>query len=285
MILYFENSHGIGNTIIELSVICTLYPHKKIIFFSCSKENLPISKSNIKLIKYKRTFLNRILIKIIKYLFLTLSKVKIFSLIYEELKINKKKIILRKGLINHIILVAYSNHFQIPEYLDNSKLILNKVLCDDVIQRELQNKNYIKVNWDNACFIHVRRGDYLFWPSDTNPAILNLSWYKKAIERIKKKHKINKFIVFTNDFFYVKDTFGDDKDIIIFHENPIVDLLVMSKCRHGILSASSFSWLAAKISRNRYKNQQFFLAPKYWAGHRSKVWYPHEFKFDWINYF
>ncbi len=284
MILYFENSYGIGNTIIELSVLCTLNPHKKIIFFTSSKQILPIQNSSIITVRYERNFLNRILKTIFKKLFLYLSNLRLISLIYEEFRINKKKICLRKGLISFISLVAYSNHFQIPEYLDNLDLILSSKFCDDLIKKELKNKKYTKINWNNACFIHIRRGDYMYWPNARHPAILNLSWYKKAIDIIKQKNNITQFIICSNDIFFVKDIFETEKDFVIFHKNPFTDLCMMSKCRYGILSASSFSWLAAKISRSRFKNNQIFLAPRYWAGHRFKKWYPYKFKFDWIEY-
>ena len=93
-----------------------------------------------------------------------------------------------------------------------------------------------------------------------------------------------KFIVCSNDIFYIKDTLGFDKKNIIFHSNVIDELLIMAKCRYGILSASSLSWCAAKLSKDKFKSNQFFIAPKYWIGHRRKKWIPFKFKFKWIYY-
>lgn len=54
----------------------------------------------------------------------------------------------------------------------------------------------------------------------------------------------------------------------------------MKNCDGGILSPSTYSWWAAYLSNKR----GFFLAPKYWIGHRQKVLFPSYFTSKIITY-
>ena len=104
--------------------------------------------------------------------------------------------------------------------------------------------------------------------------------------RIMEKEKnIQRFLVCTDDVEYCKDTILQKNKTYLYHESAIYDLIMMSKCSHGILSASSLSWWAAYISRKNNKVlDQFFIAPLHWTGHRKKSWFYYEFYFEWINY-
>lgn len=59
MILYFENSYGLGNNLIELSVLNTLYPDKTIYFFTNSPNLFPIFNLNIKVLRFKKSYFQR----------------------------------------------------------------------------------------------------------------------------------------------------------------------------------------------------------------------------------
>ena len=61
------------------------------------------------------------------------------------------------------------------------------------------------------------------------------------------------------------------------------DFVLMTQCKGGILSASSFSWWGAYLAKQKYSGT-FFLAPKYWAGHRQKRWYPESMKSSFLDY-
>ena len=286
MILYFENSHGLGNNLIELSVLNTLYPDKTIYFFTNSPNLFPIFNLNIKVLRFKKSYFQRAMFILLKRFLKFLTDLKIISLICEIINLGNKKIINKKGLFKNIFFVSNKNHFQIPAYLNNLILPFSLKLNDNLIEKEIDNNKTIsKVNFKKTCFIHIRRGDYISWPSKKYPAVLSFEWYKSAISIMKNKYKINRFLIFTDDVYFAKDCFMNETEIKIINFNPLTDLFIMSKCRYGILSASSFSWFAAKISKIRYlKYEQFFLAPKFWAGHRKKEWYPSKFRFKWINY-
>jgi len=284
LIFYFTPSNGLGNTLIELAVLKSLFPKRLIIIVTNSK-SLSILKGNFFVIKYKFTAIKRLIVFSVKQILLILSNLKLIGYILENEDNNFQKFIkVRGGLLNFIALIKYDCHFQISKYINNISLPVDLDYCDKLIKNEFFKNEKILDNLDNTCFIHIRRGDYLGFPNSEFPAVLELNWYETAMEIMKRNYKIKKFIVCSDDPFYVKDIFGNLEDIAFFHKNVLTDFLIMSKCKYGILSASSFSFCAAKISRDRYKSNQKFIAPKYWIGHRTRIWYPKEFKFKWINY-
>jgi hypothetical protein len=57
----------------------------------------------------------------------------------------------------------------------------------------------------------------------------------------------------------------------------------MCECDGGILSPSSFAWWASYFIKNKNKNS-FFLAPKYWIGHRKKNWHPEFIQSSFLEY-
>lgn len=132
-------------------------------------------------------------------------------------------------------------------------------------------------------FVHIRRGDYLSWPTAQNPAILPASYYHSCLNTIKSLIAKPFFIFLSDDPYYVKDIFPDLEDSFISKFSSSQDFVIMTQCQAGILSASSFSWWAAYFASLQYSNSTF-LAPKYWAGHRSRKWYPPLIQSSFLTY-
>lgn len=221
------------------------------------------------------------------YILKTLRKLKLISFIFEGIHNGiRSDIKVKKGILNIIYFVDTQSHFQIPKYLNKIDLPINQDKLFEKIKIVQKNHNFFakEYSWDKICFIHIRRGDYIFYPNKDFPAVLNYQWYLKAINLMEGKFKIKKFIICTDDKNYFHDLFSSDERFTLFHQGVLEDLLIMGKCRYGILSASSLSWWASKISRFNYKGDNFFLAPKYWINHRNKKWLNYKFKFEWINY-
>ena len=136
-------------------------------------------------------------------------------------------------------------------------------------------------------FVHIRRGDYLYWPHPNFPAALNLSWYLKLISYLKKKISQPIFILMGDDLFFIKRHFKKSKYLIISENSPEIDLAIMTKCSHGIMSPSTFAWWGCYFIKSTKVNKKksYFIAPKFWAGHGLKKWLPYKnFIFKWIMY-
>jgi len=122
-------------------------------------------------------------------------------------------------------------------------------------------------------FVHVRRGDYLQWPSADAAAVVPIAWYEECMQRVRRRHPDAFFIVCSDDPSYVTERFGRAPDVFISSAAEREDFALMSQCDAGILSASAFSWWAAYFVMRR-RREALLLAPEYWIGHRAREWFP-----------
>jgi hypothetical protein len=97
---------------------------------------------------------------------------------------------------------------------------------------------------EDTCSIHVRRGNYLSLP-DHHP-VLTMDYYKKAIWSLESLN-VDRFIVFSDDIEWCKENFKGHKYYFI-KDTDYVELFLMNRCTHHILSNSSFSWWGAWLS-------------------------------------
>lgn len=101
-------------------------------------------------------------------------------------------------------------------------------------------------NIQNSVFIHVRGGDYVNnWFHDVK---LYLNYYKNAIAEFETD---TEFLVFTNDIPYAKSILPNTLKYTIVEENELDSLYLMSQCKGGICSNSTFAWWGAYLNKNR----------------------------------
>lgn len=118
--------------------------------------------------------------------------------------------------------------------------------------------------------IHVRRGDYVSNAGAAKfHALCDMSYYKRAIEKIKTVVTAPIFYIFTDDASWVDGQFQGlniNYEIIsssyLFNHHD--ELFAMAHCKHNIIANSSFSWWGAWANKNLDK---FVIAPKIW--HKS----------------
>ncbi|MES2454325.1 MAG: alpha-1,2-fucosyltransferase [Bacteroidota bacterium] len=127
-----------------------------------------------------------------------------------------------------------------------------------------QNVNHLHdITYSMSVAIHVRRGDYL------NADNINLfgdvstkEYFEKAIALINSKVEDPHFFIFSNDIPWVKENFQMDKVTYVTcnnGENSWKDMFLMSRCKHNIISNSTFSWWGAWLNTNRHK---IVISPK-----------------------
>lgn len=134
----------------------------------------------------------------------------------------------------------------------------------------------------NSVSVHVRRGDFINSKFD----ICNDTYYQEALSLLKQKlyrggdTREVFFYFFTDEPDYVKDKFQaiKNKEIVSHGEaNSILDMELMSACRHHIVSNSTFSWWSAFLDDQR----EITIAPKY-SIKKSDGVYPLSAPDDWI---
>ena len=170
---------------------------------------------------------------------------------YDEF--NYKKIPYQNGLY-------ISGLFQSEKYFKNQrKKILNLLGAPDIVSKTLKEKyRDIFNNGNEVVSIHIRRGDYISLQS--HHALLDLDYYQKAISKFNDKKY--KFLVFSDDIEWCKDTFSTEFNFVERGED-YMDLWLMSLCNHNIIANSSYSWWGAWLNKNKNKR---VIAPKKWFG-------------------
>ena len=110
----------------------------------------------------------------------------------------------------------------------------------------------------NAVFIHARRGDML----SANGWCYKYGYFRRAVKYIKKHVDNPVFVFFTNpgSVQWCKDNadiFALDynKDAVYFvdwnkGEESYRDMQLMSHCKHGIITNSTFGWWGAYFINN-----------------------------------
>jgi len=95
---------------------------------------------------------------------------------------------------------------------------------------------------EESVSVHVRKGDF----HGKIGHEVEKEYYQKAIQYINHVMNHPKFFVFSDDIAWTRENidFGEQAIFAEYRcENgAICDLMCMAKCKHGIMSASTFSW-------------------------------------------
>jgi len=172
----------------------------------------------------------------------------------------------------------YGN-FESALYFPGMEDILRKELVIKTQPSEANQKMIEELEKEESVCVHIRRGDYLD-PKWKMLQVCTYDYYKKAIEEVHKRVPNAKFYVFSNtseDLQWIKENYQFDYDMnYVDLSNPdYEELRLMSKCKHFVLSNSSFSWWGSYLSSNKDK---VIIAPSKWIrGEDDKGIYREEF--------
>jgi hypothetical protein len=111
-------------------------------------------------------------------------------------------------------------------------------------------------------FVHIRRGDYLQKRMHDLGNICTIDYFHKAITYFQKEIINPSFYFFSDDINWVMQNFSDE-NFVFFNSslNPVNDLYLMSRCRHGIISNSTYSWWGAWLISGKDK---IIISPSKW---------------------
>lgn len=94
--------------------------------------------------------------------------------------------------------------------------------------------------------LHIRKGDFQKKTGIRVGKEMPISYYERAIQYIRQNVRDPVFYIFSDDFQWVCEKLGNSEEFIYVNldneDREILDLLCMTQCKHGILSASTFSW-------------------------------------------
>lgn len=282
-IILFENGR-LGNQLFQYLAARTAAPSAQIICIGLQSLALTLQPSAQLLSDTKRAgLLKKLFSRLGRNRTLNLAKrSKLWSVISDIRNEDTSSILLTQGLFYEIALL--DGFFQ-------DRIIFEKFSSEQFPLRiELMEKarDWIEVNVMSRGFIpyflHLRRGDYVRWPTGDHPAVLPLQWYEQQMNEIAKADKRAHFVVCTDDRPYVEEMLGSNPLVSIFRGSEIEDFFLMTQCSGGgILSASTFSWWAAWYGKHFFHCSRY-IAPQYWAGWRQKQWYPPAIETTWLDY-
>lgn len=278
MVIIFENGR-LGNQLFQYSKVKELYPDHRLVLVGFGSLTKVIEGVDALVVKTES--IPSFVVRLFERLFDFLALIRFFGVI-QEVSDECYLIEETRGLTG--IYMLRSSFFQHSAAVNG--LALNLKLDPGLVQAASDwiKDNTLSDSHQSLVFVHIRRGDYLRWPNDLFPAVLDQRWFVDAMDRMRARVENPFFIILSDDKFYALDCFGNIPNVVISRNGELVDFAIMSLCRHGILSASSYAWWGACFSKAGGGEGSVYIGPKYWAGHRSRKWFPCGFVTSWILY-
>lgn len=105
---------------------------------------------------------------------------------------------------------------------------------------------------ENSVSVHIRRGDYVMLGWE-----LPFYYYEQAMKKISKELERVRFYIFSDDMIYARENIKETENVCFVEyssdNRTIDDLYLMSKCKHNIVSNSTYSWWGAYLNQNKEK--------------------------------
>ncbi|WP_323665715.1 alpha-1,2-fucosyltransferase [Pectobacterium punjabense] len=124
------------------------------------------------------------------------------------------------------------------------------------------------MGYGDSCSVHIRRGDYITNPeANALHGVCNKNYFDRALKYLKDNGKINdqsKIFLFSDDVEWCKENIEFSNEIIFIKGESLkveLDLWLMSKCKHNVISNSSFSWWAAWLNEH---DEKCVVSPQMW---------------------
>lgn len=218
-------------------------------------------------------FVNRILQRIPK---VSLEFPKGLYFYKEKRKRYDGKVKVKKGKINY-----FDGYWQSSEYFRGYKEELKKMFRYRGVFPQNADMLIKQMTHCESVSVHIRKGDFSIGKKGgvRTGKEMPVSYYEKAIQYIRRNVISPVFYIFSDDFQWVCENLGNHADFFYVdldsEDREILDLLLMTYCRHGILSASTFSWWGNWLKEER--EDSIIIAPK------GKYFNNHFLEEQWIK--
>jgi hypothetical protein len=170
--------------------------------------------------------------------------------------------------------ICLNGYWQSYKYFDDIK----DVLLEDFNLKDKMSDNNLKyldmIDSSDSVSFHIRRGDKSTPIKMKRFPFYGIDYFNKAKVIIEKQIKTPTYFIFSDDMPWCKQNIKGDNIVYIEGNDDKVyeDVILMSKCKHNIIVASSLSWWGAYINKNKDK---LVITPK--------IWY-NDMKYDINNY-
>ncbi|WP_168164254.1 alpha-1,2-fucosyltransferase [Pirellula sp. SH-Sr6A] len=141
--------------------------------------------------------------------------------------------------------ITLKGYWQCPQYFDSIENALkDELTLKPGIVADEENIS-VQLKGASSVGIHVRRNDYA--------RCLSSDYYRVAMQRMREQVASPRFFVFSDDFEWWRNQFGDLPDVEFVSrigKTAIDDFHLLSLCAHFIIPNSTFSWWAAWLGRS-----------------------------------
>ena len=154
--------------------------------------------------------------------------------------------------------------FESPGYFDEIRSILLKefTLKSSLDDEQKKTQEYLD-NCESIC-ISIRKFDLMDDEREKIYKVCDEDYFHKAINIMTERLEQPVFYVCSNDTDWVKEHFDFNSAKVVYENGldaPQVKLMIMAKCKHFIISNSTFSWWAQYLGT--YKEKKV-IAPRRW---------------------
>lgn len=182
----------------------------------------------------------------------------------------------------HVLDIVEPSWFQVSDAI-GAPALTNMNVRPHLHERARAAAHRAGVDLANAAFLHVRAGDYRSWPSIEAPAILSPGWYRARMAEVRQAYPGIRFLALGDEPEYTAHVIQGASDAVVVNDDESTEFAVMTLCRAGVASASSFAFWGAYFAHRAFRGGMF-LAPEFWAGHVKGVWYPRELDVPFLTY-
>ncbi len=151
-------------------------------------------------------------------------------------------------------------YFQSARYFDFIRDELLDELTPKIPYNESETGFVKKIERTESVCLTIRLGDYI---NNSVHQVCTKDFYLKAMDCMKSKYPNCQFFVFSDEVEKAREIF-EFKYPVVYDSGESLDVVsldIMSKCKHFIISNSSFSWWAQYLSRNENK---IVISPAKW---------------------
>ena len=164
-------------------------------------------------------------------------------------------------------------YWQSEQYFKDFADIIRQDFAFKIPLDERNKKVVLEMTNTQSVSLHVRRGDYVNDPKNSNIMhICSLEYYRQAINHIVNRIEQPVFYIFSDDIVWVKEHLSIEFPCVYIDHNSgsesYRDMQLMSLCKHHVIANSSFSWWGAWLNANPEKT---VIAPREWFVNKNNV--------------
>lgn len=161
-------------------------------------------------------------------------------------------------------------------------------ISPDYLRKALHLVHHLRITPDNLGIIHIRGKDYCNNRTDGISATPPPEFFLKGVRYIENLlGYCLDWVIVTDDLPLCAD-YGLKYPVI--STDPYIDFSLISLASYAVISPSTYSLVAACLNHNLRPVDQLrghaplIVAPKFWMGHKSRLWEPPLFRLDFLHY-